>query len=62
MECERKNNYCEDIQYLERSFGVKVQVEALEALLGPEANLERSKRRKRVKYGKMLKRIQVLEE
>ena len=44
-------------QYLERSFSVKVQVEALEALLGPEdvgcgsqANLERSKRRKRATY------------
>ena len=36
MECERKNNYREDKQYLDRSFRVKVQVEALEALLGPE--------------------------
>ena len=36
MECERKNNHREDKTVLERSFSVKVQVEALEALLGPE--------------------------
>ena len=36
MECERKNHHREDRQYLERSFSVKVQVEALEALLGSE--------------------------
>ena len=59
MECERKINYREVKQYLERSFSVKVQVEALEdlLLLGPddvEVPLRRfkkeSKRRKRAKY------------
>ena len=36
MECERKTIIARIKQYLERSFSVKVQVEALEALLGPE--------------------------
>ena len=36
MECEGKNNHREDTTFLERSRSVKVQVEALGALLGPE--------------------------
>ena len=35
-ECERKNSHREDTQCLERSFSVKVRVEELEGLLGPE--------------------------
>ena len=36
MEGERKNNYCKNEKYLERSYSVKVRVEELEGLLGPE--------------------------
>ena len=36
MECERKNNHREDKTVSGRSFSVKVRVEELEGLLGPE--------------------------
>ena len=36
MECEKKNNYRDDKTVPGKSFSVKVQVEAIEDLLGPE--------------------------
>ena len=36
MECARQNGHCKNTQYLEQSKSLKVEVEELESLLGPD--------------------------